>query len=89
MRGSAFHSVEQVAQPVGAVAPVVALGQLLGLGDDLLLAATWTRRRAGPLGLARLALARDHRAERVEPGRPGASRSPTALASVDLAAHAS
>ena len=38
--GECLPLVEQLAQPVGAVAPVAALGELLGLGDDLLLLAS-------------------------------------------------
>ena len=68
--------VEQVAQPVGATAPVVAVGELLGLGDDGLLGGLGLRGLRGPLLLARLALGGEHGGEGVEPagerrrGRP-------------------
>ena len=62
---------EQVAQPVGAVAPVGALGELLGLGDELLLLRLGLRALLGALLLAGRALDRDHGAERVEARRPG------------------
>ena len=64
--GQRLPLVEQVAQPVGTAAPVVALGKPLGLGDDLVLldlGLGGTLRLLDPLGLP---LDRDHRCGRVE-----------------------
>jgi hypothetical protein len=66
MRGRAFHSSSSAAA-VGAVAPVVALGQLLRLGDQTLLLSSSSPRpspRARPGGLPLLG---DHGEQGVEP----------------------
>jgi hypothetical protein len=67
--GECLPLVEQVAEPVGAVAPVVALAELLGLDHDLLLAFPRLLDLLRALPPAYLALLREHRPERVEPGR--------------------
>ena len=79
--GERLPLVEQLAHPVGAVAPVGALGERLGLGDDLLLALAGLGGALGALDLAGLALLLEHR-RRARPAAPvRAARSPTALAS--------
>ena len=79
--GQRLPLVEQLAQPVGAVAPVVALGELLGLGDDGLLRDLRLGGALGPLGLARLALASAITGPSASSRPASAARSPTALAS--------
>ena len=74
--GERLPLVEQLAQPVGAVAPVGAGGELLGLGDDPLLARPWPR----PASAARSAL----RASRCSP-ITGANASSRAEQAVEVA----
>ena len=62
---------QQLAEPVGAVAPVGAVGEPLGLGDELLLRRLGLGALLRPLLLARRALDGDHRGQRVEAGGEG------------------